>query len=344
MAKHALTFNFWQTLRKLARGDIDVPYLSANIQDTDIQKWLAFGKSIMKMHGGIISPANHFDYVDRTQAVKSLCTTNPRHIPKAELTYHNMSFLDIALRRASEILRSNQPVCVKWSGGSDSTLALLALIDQASSLDQIEILLTWESIRESGSLFDQTILPLKLPIRFDTTRCNAELAYTGDRGDELYIDGNVGDQLFGTPKINLSFDLESPWYDFKYQNFLEVVAPSVALSPRPIQNQRDLLWWLFFNFSYNSVANANKIMRPKSVAERSISFYDSDEFQIWAASTDTYYDLTGYRKPMMTAIKFLSKHEVYSKTKIKTISDTWHIAREWQATDNEFKNFYNLEI
>jgi hypothetical protein len=167
--------------------------------------------------------------------------------------------------------------------------------------------------------------------------------YTGDCGNELYVSGCCGDQLFGKPKY--SFRPRAPfddvWYHGYSQQFLDIVAPSVKLSPRPIETKRDIVWWMFFNFSWCSVRTDNHVMRPAATAKRCLSFFDSWDFQQWAVSTDSYHDNSpGYRKPQMQALQALVDHDTYRTNKGKTNSATWSPDPTWYIMDTEYRNYY----
>lgn len=321
---------------------IDPTLLNPSITPQQLQQWHLFARHIMKLSSHSVGRYD-FAYIDRTGAVPSVLNVTYDKMPTFNKSFQHRSFLDVSIDRAQELLSRDQTICVMWSGGVDSTLALASLVAQARHRDQIEILCTWETICEAGSLFDSVVKPWNLRIRFDETRLNATEPYTGDHGNELYVSGGCGDQLFGTPKH--SFRPKPPfsdvWHHGYSQDFLDIVQPSVALSPRPIETKRDIVWWMFFNFLWSSVKIDNQIMRPAATAKRCLSFFESWDFQQWAVSTDSYYDNSpGYRKAEMQALRALIDHDAYCDNKVKTNSVAWQPDPTWYVMDTEYRNYY----
>lgn len=342
MAHQLLNFDIFKVLKLLAHNNLDQKFINPALNNLQLTQWQKFANELVKMKSW--GPGRYdFAYVDRTGTMPSLLEVPYDPVPQFNPQFEHCSFLDVTMARAQDIISQDKVICVQWSGGLDSTLALASLVRQARYRDQIEIQLTWESICESGSLFDEVIQPWNLKIRFDQTRLNTSAVYTGDQGHEVYVSGACGDQLFGQPKF--SFRPKTPysdvWNEGYSQAFLDIVAPSIDLSPRPIETKRDLIWWIFFNFAWTTVKTDNQVMRPADVARRCVSFYDSWDFQQWAVSTDTYYDTTpGYRLPQMQALQSLIDHDNYCTNKGKFNSITWRADPAWYMMDTDFKNYY----
>ena len=322
---------------KLAHSDLN-PALSSQ----QIQQWHDFNYSIMQINSR--TPGRYdFAYVDRTGAMPSLLSVPYDPIPVPDSNFKNKSFLDVSLDRARQLLARDQPICVLWSGGLDSTLALASLVAEARYRDQIEIQCTWQSIMEAGSLFEDVVLPWNLRLRFDHTRINTLYPYSHDCGTEIYVSGFGGDQLFGKPKHSFRPEAQfsDAWYDGYSPAFLNIVEPGIHLSPRPIKTKRDLVWWMMFNFTWSTVKTDTQVMRPSHIAKRCMGFFDSADFQKWAVSTDTYHDTTpGYRIPEMQALQTLTNHQNYCTLKLKSNSITWMVDPTWYMMDTEFNNYY----
>ena len=343
MASTALTFNLYRVLRQQLLDTIDPAILNSSITPQQLQQWHLFAKYLIQASSHVKGRYD-FAYIDRTGAMPSVLNVAYSKIPPFNESFQHRSFLDVSIDRAQELLSRDKTICVMWSGGVDSTLALASLVAQARHRDQIEILCSWESICEAGSLFDSVIKPWNLQIRFDQTRLNTTNPYTGDCGHELYVSGACGDQLFGPSNIR-------PWqpkppfddtWDHGYsQSFLDIVGPSVKLSPRPINTKRDIAWWMFFNFAWCTTRTDNQIMRPVTTANRCLSFFDSWDFQQWAVSTNSYYDnAPGYRKAEIQALRSLIDHDAYFVNKGKTNSVAWLQDPTWYIMDTEYRNYY----
>jgi hypothetical protein len=346
MATTALTFDLYRVLRLLTLDQLDQSFLNTNCTSTHVNQWHKFAFTTLRMKSQM-GGRYDFSYVDRTGKMPSLINVQHDPIPAFDSNYQHCSFLDVTIDRARKLLSQDKTICVLWSGGLDSTLVLASLVSEARYKDQIEILCTWESIMEAGSLFDNVILPWGLKIRFDQTRINMQSGYTGDQGTEVYVSGSCGDQIFGRPRsaFGASFKnkqlLDAPWDQGYPQDFLDIVAPSVSVSPREIVTQKDLLWWIFFNFTWNAVCNDGKKMRPTSIAKRFENFFESWQFQQWAVSTNSYYNQTDeYRLPQNQALAKLINYPAYTDKKTKTLSTTWKSDKSWFMLDTEYKNHY----
>ena len=339
-----LTYNLSKCLILYRQGKLENDILHPD-SDSHIDTWNKFAMELMRIRG--TSPTRiNFSYIDRTGAVPSFINTyipHDRLIPAGPPQYSD--YIDICKSRARELLATGKQINVMWSGGLDSTVALFALIDQASNLDQINVLCTFESILEAGSLFDQYLKNSKIRLKFEQTRFECNLPYSYDQEDptQLYVNGQCGDQLFG-PKTSLSVpgvSLTDPWYNAYKKDFMDLIAPSVKFSARPIETVRDLKWWLFFNHTWTTVIHDSMLDRPTDVNRRTHAFYATPEFQRWAITTPTYYeDTEQYRWPAKQALSQLINCDYYVKNKTKSLSSTWKHRQDWYAMDSEFKTLY----
>lgn len=286
------------------------------------------------------------NFVDRTGAVPSIVNT---HIFPAQLIPTGIpdhwDFFDICMIRAKELLSMNKHITVLWSGGLDSTLALFSLIRQATSLDQISVLCTFESIIESGTMFDRLIKDSGIRVKFDQTRTVRSLPYSYDQEDlsQLYVTGGCGDQLFGKPVSlqNTSSSYTDPWYTGFEQHFLDIIEPSIQFSHRPINTVRDFRWWVFFNHTWTTALYDDLVGKPTHVCERIQSFYATPEFQKWAIHTPTYYENNDkYRWPAKQALSKLIDYPYYIQHKTKSMGITWQFSKDWYMLDKNFKTYY----
>lgn len=306
-------------------------------------RWIKFAVSILK--GKPPGYRSEFSFVDRTGAVPSIVKNYiapEQQIPVGKPAQWN--YLDICLSRAQELLDTGKHVTVLWSGGVDSTLALFSLMRQAQNLDQISIQCTFESIIESGKLFDTHIKDSGIRIKFDQTRDNRNLAYSYDHEDptQLYITGGCGDQLFGKPvSLQAAGNAEDPWHTGFSQHYLDIIEPSLKLSERPINTVRDLRWWVFFNHTWTTAMNDDLVSKPAHVCERIHAFYATPEFQRWAIHTPSYYeDQDKYRWPAKQALSQLVDYPYYIQHKTKSMGYTWKYRQNWYMLDKNYNTYY----
>jgi len=290
-----------------------------------------------------------WSFIDRTKSTPSFIKT---HIDDNQLipvgNPKSLNILDICLDRADELLNTDRHINILWSGGIDSTLALFSLMRQARHIDQLSIVCTFESIVESGSMFDSVIKNSGIRIKFDQTRGNTNLPYSYDIEDptQIYVTGQCADQLFGAPKFLKipGISLTDPWYSGYDQSLLDLIEPSLKFSHRPIETVNDLRWWSLFNYTWTTVLYDDCVSRPNGLATRINSFYATPDFQKWAMHTPTYYDITEeYKGPMKQALSQLIDYPYYIKYKRKGMSYTWRKNKNWYLLDKNFKTYYTHE-
>ena len=338
-----LRFNLAKCLTLYKKGKLD-SWAIDPAGEKYADQWIKFSISLLR--GKPPGYRSEFSFVDRTGAVPSIVKNYiapEQQIPTGPPTQWN--YLDICLDRAQQLLNTNQHITVLWSGGVDSTLALFAFMRQARSLDQISVLCTFESIIESGKMFDTFIKNSGVRIKFDQTRDNRGLPYSYDHEDptQLYVNGSCGDQLFGKP-ISLQNNVGNsadPWYSGFSQQYIDIIEPSIKFSERPINTVRDLRWWVFFNHTWTTAMHDDLVQKPAHVCERIHAFYTTPEFQRWAIHTPSYYeDQDKYRWPAKQAISQLVDYPYYIQHKTKSMGITWRYALNWYMLDKNFNTYY----
>lgn len=215
-------------------------------------------------------------------------------IPKNQDNF-NKHFLEICIARAKEILAHNKPVYVMWSGGIDSTFILLLLQHYANDKDQVRIYGTYNSIIESGDLFDRR-LKNDFIYRIDVPSDN-QFSYNIE--DCFFVSGMCGNQLFGptddyfSTSDNALFHHtlgtpETIYEDYRTNvdsELLEFLDPVIKNSPRKIETVNDLRWYCIFNLDWYTALYEHRTLVPKERAERILPFFDTLDFQLWAINT-----------------------------------------------------------
>jgi hypothetical protein len=319
-----------------------------------IDKWRSFVDTLSHLNNVNVSKGYGpsriaYSLIDRTRSIPSIIKTHvdeDQLIPSGEPS--SLDILDICLARADELLKTGKHINILWSGGVDSTVALFSLMRQAQNIDQISIICTFESIIESGGLFDSVIKNSGIRIKFDQTRGNTNLPYSYDIEDptQIYVTGQCADQLFSATKFLKISDisLTDPWYSAYDQSFLDLIEPSLKFSHRPIETVNDLRWWSLFNYTWTTVLYDDCVDRPVDLANRISSFYATPDFQKWSIHTPTYYNADEeYKGPMKQALSQLIDYPYYIKYKRKTMSYTWRKNKNWYLLDKNFKTYYTHE-
>ena len=233
---------------------------------------------------------------DRTGNIPHyLNITSDLHPMPARVENYTTSFWDVTKKRALELLALGKPINVMWSGGIDSTYALFVFKHLANDPDQVRVYGTYNSILESGNLFDKHI---KDHFQCDIRITNARSGQF-DNDDAVYISGMGGNQLFGPTdnmfatggKALFHHTLGTPDTIYEpYQNnvdpeLLDFLAPALAASPRPLETVADLRWYCIFNLDWYTAVYEHRIQIDVAKAARIHGFFDSWDFQTWAVST-----------------------------------------------------------
>lgn len=342
------TYNFARVVPRYRKKQIPEQFINPNINQHWENCWYNFAQAwIKKSRPG---SRGHFAFFDRSLTVPSLVSMEldpVDQLPKENAKYVDHPYIDVCLQRAQDLLSQNRYINVLWSGGLDSTLALFSLLSQAKHRDQIGVVCSWASIYESGRIFDRYINPKNIRVRFETNICNTTLDYHWDREDttQLYVTGEGGDHLFGFGR-NFATQVDPTtlhWSEQFDPAFIEIVEPTMKFSPRPIENARDIRWWMFFNFCWTTVMYDHCIGKSASLAQRVVPFYRTQEFQTWAVNTKTYYSQRqGYRTPARMALAELLDYEFYIQNKAKGMSMHQLEVKNWLAMDSDYKTHYVL--
>lgn len=339
-------YDFFKVLKLINQQSLPRDLINQQLVSQDLVKWNNFAKAIIKtqLHRGRID----FGYIDRSGTVPSLMPVSFDPLPQTDHLYRTKNYVDVCLSRAQELLNTGRHINILWSGGLDSSLALFALLRQATNIDQLSVICTFNSIVESGKMFDQLIVPSGVRVKFDVTALNVDCNYCYDEEDpsQLYVNGHCGDQMFG-PRISMTDSNVRPtdhWSGAYDPAILDVLEPTFKHSARSIETVRDARWWMFFNFTWTTVYYDNAIGRQPNMAARIIPFYGSDSFQTWAVNTDTWYSQDqGYRTPARKALSQLIDYQYYIDHKEKVWSLSWLPNAKWYAIDKDFKTYYTTD-
>lgn len=216
----------------------------------------------------------------------------------------NLSFGEICNARAEFICRKaiteNKEIQVLWSGGIDSTLALVALykvLEKTNETNRLEILLSEESITEYQNFFADIIKP-----KLNFTKFSPPL-YDYLNQNKIIVTGEHGDQIFGSDKAKYHVLTKQAFRPYKeilpfviarklgsnknVGQIIEYLAPQIEKSPVKIETLYDFLWWMNFSMKWQHVSlrlinsAAGSDLR---LDENVIHFFSRKDFQNWSIS------------------------------------------------------------
>ena len=233
------------------------------------------------------------------------------------------SFADACTLRARHILaHSTGLLHVLWSGGIDSTLALVSLIDvcrQEEQLHRLKVTLSQESINEYPTFF-KDVIEGQINYRLITDTIFESVAPS-----DVIVTGEHGDQLFGSDKLKytiLSGDAFTPYEqildfviarklgtDRHTTSIIDYLNPLVARAPVPVISLYDYLWWLNFSLKWQTVSMrlVHGLGRAAADLEQTVfHFYKSTAFQQWSLS---HHDQK--IKAEWSSYKYVAKELIY---------------------------------
>lgn len=219
-------------------------------------------------------------------------------------------YADLCMMRAEYLVRSGRYIRLFWSGGIDSTVAMVALIKAGVRKDQIEVALTYDSVLENNRFYEDHILG-----KFKIVDANQTIAESALDGDTLTIDGEHNDQLFGsdvmymvqlhlgmrhllgpnTPEtfaqaMRAGLDVD----EGLSAEFRDVIMHHAEACGVQLRTIFDICWWINFSFKWREVnlrsaVKSNPAIWPELTKERwernVLHFFDNLDFQRWSVTS-----------------------------------------------------------
>lgn len=290
-------------------------------------------------------------FIDRTNSSENLVKVVNLY-PHVE--YDNFfvkSFEDLCLQRAKTLLEENRKINVYWSGGLDSTAVLFTFLQTRKNKDQIHVIMNYNSILESGYVFDTFIKD-----NFNFTIETVRLGKIHFNSDEIYLTGHPADQISYVNAKNTNLMLinrEEMKSSSSYENHIDektfsFFEKSLEKFPKKIKTVSDFLWFAGFNYRWQNaclapfhiIANNNLKENYRSVVR---GFYDNEDFQKWSMCNTEKdpedRDSKIYEKKLIR--KFAGPEiEDYVKHKKRTPSVYVNYDRKYLLTTDKFENIY----
>ena len=259
-------------------------------------------------------------------------------IPKVDI--FNKTFEDCCMDTAKKLWSLNKPIELFWSGGIDSSGALIALAETKSKSDVLNIRYTKESISEFPLMWEKIVKHLNNPI--SESQILDDTLFMND--DIIKVTGECGDQLFGSDALHKNLDKKDDDWEtiFKWDsqslfgsedlnyfqnrklNLFKVLTEHIESSPVEIVNIFDLYWWLNFSLKWQDVDNRMIFTYTTCPNWQStLSFFNTEDFQRWSiVNHDIKHGGTWktYKQPAKEYINKYIKDESYRKDKTKEAS------------------------
>jgi hypothetical protein len=222
------------------------------------------------------------------------------------------TFEELCNERARELRRrllasGRKYLNVMWSGGIDSTTALISLLKtwDSEELKSVRVLLSSASIEEYPRFYREHVLR-----KFRGRILNSTLIpYDDFLKESLLVTGELGDQLFGSDLLSSAATAgksedaavrDPNWKDLAVRifsgqlngdadtakRFLEVYEPITAECPHPVNSLHMFTWWWNFTQKWQHVKYRIMLYMDASMLsdcrKHMIHFFDCPRLQRWA--------------------------------------------------------------
>lgn len=325
----------------------------------------------MKVFLSLFKVFNHnISFVDRTGTIVPpirTCTLEQVKLPQANPGF-NMSFDECAVSRATDIFKHHQeiqkPIRLSWSGGIDSSAALMGFIEAVGmkqAVESIEISMSAEGITENPYLWEKVIRPNNFKV------VNSLLVSNELDDSRILVNGEGGDQVQGVDLYRALIKLLGPtamvmpWNEELITRFIKFRSPGltdseyellsdrlitlVKAAPIEITSLGDFWWWINFASKWASTFYRLLSRAPAGTTEEFVNnyffpFYNSKNFQWWSmykreekhkGDWDTYkWKAKEFVATTSNCPDYVLKHRQGSLSSVLS-----HTVR-YEAIDNEF--------
>ncbi|MHA2098813.1 MAG: hypothetical protein ACW99A_09005 [Candidatus Kariarchaeaceae archaeon] len=259
--------------------------------------------------------------------------------PIPNLTNQNLNFEQIcdvvADETVSNAIKLGKKIRVFWSGGIDSTTALIALMKAATKSGNkaiVNVFLSIDSVHEYPLFYNNHIKE-----KFSITPIDEILNFF--EKDFINITGEHGDQLFGSHLLEPYVIGGSAFMDYRdvlelimtqrldkiseVKPTIEYLQPQVDAAPVKIKTFFDFMWWLNFSLKWQQVTlrlPAYCVGNVEQVYQSTHHFFRDERFQIWALQRDdirTPSSWTEYKPEAKSYILDFTGDEDYFNNKVK---------------------------
>ncbi len=250
-----------------------------------------------------------------------------------------LTYAECCEARASDLLNLsrtlNKPIVFFYSGGIDSTIVAISFLRAASSSelrDRVTVAMSPDSIAENPSFYYQHVRP---NFRLTSSEYFGQLFAT----DSIIVGGEHNDQLFGSDivgKIETAYGFArvlEPYTqgllrDWFLRNgmtpaqatfWFDLLVDHAEASPCEIKTSFDLLWWLNFNFKWQSVF-FRMLLRVGPEYQQGITeawtqqqfhhFFSDTRFQVWSMANPQLKI-----KDSWASYKYHAKEMIYDYTR-----------------------------
>lgn len=285
------------------------PVKFKSLPQKDVKLWLAMTRIM----------SDNVSFIDRTGYITNpiRTTTHPLNALPSYSSDFNMTFDECVRERVQQILAKQDelgiPIRLQWSGGIDSTSALLGFVDalgMAEASKRIEVIMNHSTIMENPMTWEQVVRKENFRV-INSSHFNQFLD-----GTAIIVNGEGGDQIQGSDMFRYLYTkfgndgFSVKWNEDLLVDFVKarsssdqllppgisdpdakivagVLAEQARRAPMEIDTMYRLLGW--YNLSskwcatyYRTVSRSNHAISAEFLSNYYFPFFTSDNFQRWS--------------------------------------------------------------
>ncbi len=268
------------------------------------------------------------------------------------------TFGEMAEEHAEAMKKLDEPIYIMYSGGIDSSSAVVAFMRTWSSqeLERVNILASQHSASEFPELWNVVVDKFKERI-FPSFRhieyyCKKGYVVTGEHGDQLFGSDVVRKiyRMFGNEGIHKPWqDIMPAIYDTLFDpeivpDFIARYEQTLSYCPFPLKTSFDWIWW--FNITnkwqhvkYRLLAH-NGWEKPAESFKKIKHFYDTPTWQRWSFDNhdkkiaDTYQTYKLAAKEYIVGVTGFTDY--IKKPKIGSLYQIWYSSKFYEAVDTSY--------
>jgi len=300
-------------------------------------------------------------------------TLEPTVTPLPLMPSTAISFDEAADDFGSKICQSldqGQQIYLMWRGGIDSTAVAVSVLKhiKPAQSNNFHVVLSHNSKHENPMFYH------KFLSRFDQIELTKFDPAKIDLSNSLILDGEGGDQVYGSSAANKIFSLYpekilAPWRKnldflrkFWYKDsmpefwdwLLELMNKTIDHGPVPVETCFDFFWWLNFNCKLDSTLLRHTLRLSENISDQDFEhfakvvmrrFYSSDKVQQWSMTAGAGNKINQAKKTVKWGgrkyIHEFDHNEYYFREKRKEFSSEViaKLSTRYFAVDRHYRRY-----
>jgi hypothetical protein len=247
----------------------------------------------------------------------------------SQMPTNTKTYEEMAVERAENLKKLDGDIYLMYSGGVDSTTALVAFLLSWNDeeLKRVHILASTQSISEFPEMWETIVEKFRGRITTSFSHiekaCKKGHVITGEHGDQIFGSDAIKKvvKVYGDEGIHQNWEEKMPLvYSFMFgekitAKFIEVYRDTLIACPFPIKSCFDWVWWFNFTNKWQHVKyrllSYKQWENPKENFQKIHHFFDTPDWQRWSLDNHDKKIENTLSSYKVTAKKFIVKHTRY---------------------------------